>query len=155
MIGARHQPLTAAFTSDIELNEPSSFSSPPCFLHELDPCYFGYLGDDEVRELLADLLRAKLTGTRVENAWVHAMLLRQAARQNGRNTLSFGEASQMIEPDSAGSLQSLPTYDQERLESKLEDALPRLHDEVLRRDLEQVLGLLKRNRHGGERRSNG
>jgi hypothetical protein len=27
-------------------------SSPPCFMHELDPSWLGYLGRDEVRGLL-------------------------------------------------------------------------------------------------------
>src|SRR5690349_15139048 len=55
-------------------------NSPPCFMHELDPSYLGYLGRDEVRGLLQALLAAKWSGTVVEAAWVHAMLRRHLAR---------------------------------------------------------------------------
>jgi ribose 5-phosphate isomerase A len=55
-------------------------SSPPCFMHELDPSYLGYLGRDEVRGLLEGLLVAKWSGTVVEAAWVRAMLRRHHAR---------------------------------------------------------------------------
>ena len=55
-------------------------SSPPCFMHELDPSYLGYLSRDEVRELLEALLVVKWSGTVVEAAWVRAMLRRHLAR---------------------------------------------------------------------------
>jgi hypothetical protein len=155
MIGARHQPLTAASTFNADSGGTASFSSPPCFLHELGPSYLGYLADREVRALLAELLRAKLTGTRIENAWAHAMLLRQAARMDGRGTFTSPGASRALEPEGTCSLQPLSASEQERLEAKLEDALPRLQDPGLRQDLEQVLRLLKRDKQGAERHSNG
>ena len=55
-------------------------SSPPCFMHELDPSYLGYLSRDKVRELLEALLVMKWSGTVVEAAWVRAMLRRHLAR---------------------------------------------------------------------------
>lgn len=153
MTGAQHQPLTAASIPDADPGEPASFSSPPCFLHELDPSYFGYVEDRVVGELLAELLRAKLTGTRVENAWAHAMLLRQAARADGRQTFTSPGATHAVEQKGTGSLQPLSASEQECLKAKLEDALPRLQDLGLRQDLAQLLRLLKRDRHSDERRS--
>ncbi|MFC7739310.1 hypothetical protein ACFQX4_26915 [Roseomonas sp. GCM10028921] len=155
MIDTQHQPITAASTTDDGPGEPTSFSSPPCFLHELDPSYFGYLEHREVRGLLTDLLRAELSGTRVENAWAHAMLLRQAVRLDSRTIFSSPEPSRAVKPEGTGSLQPLSLHEQERLKTKLVDALPRLHDRGLRQDLEQILRLLKRERSDGERRSNG
>ena len=153
MIGDQHQPLTAAFSSDADPGEPASFSSPPCFLHELEPSYFGYLEDSEVSDLLTELLRAKLNGTRVENAWAHAMLLRQAARAAGRQTFTSPEASHAAEQKGVGALQPLSASAQECLRAKLDDALPRLRDPGLRQDLEQLLHLLKSDKHDSERRS--
>ena len=46
-------------------------NSPPCFMHELDPSYLGYLGRDEVRELLEALLARHPHGT-VHVAWDNA-----------------------------------------------------------------------------------
>ena len=42
-----------------------SFSSPPCFLHELDPSYLGYADRDEVLGLLNELLEAERAGAKV------------------------------------------------------------------------------------------
>lgn len=37
-----------------DADEEASFSSPPCFIHELRPEYLGYLSEAETADLLAD-----------------------------------------------------------------------------------------------------
>ena len=39
-------------------------ASPPCFMHEADPTYFGYLGTGEVVALLNELLEGERAGAR-------------------------------------------------------------------------------------------
>ncbi|MXP65122.1 hypothetical protein E0493_17385 [Roseomonas sp. M0104] len=111
--------------------EPSpAYSSPPCFLHELDPGYLGYLGREEVAALLRDLFAAEHFGTLLEAAWLRCMLRRHLA--------GLGEASEAPPgaPPAALSRQALL--------SRLRDALPRLHDALLRRDLADLLAVLER-----------
>ncbi|HEY8614380.1 MAG TPA: hypothetical protein VIL69_24225 [Roseomonas sp.] len=124
-----------------DISQIISCSSPPCFLRELDPAYLGYLPSGEVLDLLADLLAVDLAGTRVEKAWVHAMLLRHTARIGGSKR-----------PDGARPPSTLTALEHEQLGARLEDALPRLDDEALRQDLKQVLSMLKRDKQGGELR---
>ena len=108
-------------------------SSPPCFLHELDPTYLSYLGRAEVAALLRDLLTAEQPGTFLEMAWLRGMLRRHLA--------SLGEAPEPGAP-AAGP--------QEGLLCRLREALPRLHDERLRGDLTDLLAILE---HGAQQRS--
>ena len=61
-------------------NATITCSSPPCFMHELDPSYLGYLRCDEVSVLLEDLLAAEWSGTWLETAWLRAMLRRHLTR---------------------------------------------------------------------------
>jgi len=124
-------------------------SSPPCFMHELDPSYLGYLSRDKVRELLEALLVMKWSGTVVEAAWVRAMLRRHLARP-GLTRLSAPSHSQgeaaidgALSPEPAGGGADCLTL-------RLRAALPRLADDALQRDLAEVLRMLERDlrRHG-------
>lgn len=122
-----------------------SYSSLPYFLHELDPTYLGYLDRDEVRDLLRNLLATDLSGTRLEQAWVHAMLLRHLAQIDDHSC-------QLVSTGDAGASLARSTYDRKQLEVRLKDALPRLEDKALRQDLEQVVSMLKRERRSGDLR---
>lgn len=117
-------------------------SSPPCFMHELDPTYLGYLGHDEVIALLWDLLAVEWSGTVLEKAWLRAMLRRHLASRRGASPARHGE------PDGFGPVGG----EAGRLASRLQEALPRLQDHALRDDLQQVLGVLEREQR---RRGNG
>jgi hypothetical protein len=134
-------------------NQITSYSSPPCFLHELDPSYRGYLGRDEVLHLLEDLLAAELPGTRVERAWHHAMLLRHKARIDGPATLAPRLAGDLVGHERASGLSAVSGSSHERLAAELEVTLPRLENDSLKQDLEQILFLLKRDKpsHVGRR----
>jgi hypothetical protein len=126
-------------------------SSPPCFMHELDPAYLGYLGRDEVSVLLKDLLAAEWFGTWLETAWLRAMLRRHLTRlgkvpplesdRPGRTGRTVGD------PGAAPS-----DGRQDRLTRRVCEALPRLHDEALRRDLTDLLGIMEREMLRRQRR---
>jgi hypothetical protein len=116
-----------------------SGSSPPCFLHELDPSFLGYLSRDEVVALLHNLLAAEWAGTTLERAWLRAMLRRQIEHIGGRCETSSPPGDPAV-IDDGGSRADLG-----RLTGELRQALPRIYDEVLRRDLEQVMARLDRD----------
>lgn len=116
-----------------------SGSSPPCFLHELDPSFLGYLSRDEVLQLLHNLLAAEWAGTMLERAWLRAMLRRHIQHSGGRGETSSPPGG----PGAAHDAGFRP--DLSRLADKLRDALPRIYDEALRRDLEQVMAKLYRD----------
>jgi hypothetical protein len=111
-------------------------NSPPCFMHELDPSYLGYLGRDEMSALLGAVLAADWGGGAPEAARSRAALRR---RFEALGTASCGAA-----------LSGVPgaPLDREpgRLARRVRAALPRLHDHALRRDLEEALGALERGR---------
>ena len=104
-------------------------SSPPCFMHELDPTYLGYLGREEVAALLAGLLAVDWGDAVPDEARLRAAL-------RGRLEASGGPvAAACCAP--------------ERLAQTVRKALPRVHDDGLRRDLGELLGALGRS--GGAR----
>ena len=111
-------------------------SSPPCFMHELDPSHLGYLGQDEVTALLGAVLAADWGGADPEAARSRAALRR---RFEALGTASCGAA-----------LSGAPGAPLDRepglLARRARAALPRLHDHALRRDLEEALGALERGR---------
>ena len=115
-------------------------SSPPCFMHELDPAYLGYLGREEVAALLEDLLAAEWSGTWLETAWIRAMLRRHLAhlgseRKPFRSEIRVGAESGAL-PPGAG---------QAQLACRLREALPRLQDDALRKDLRDLFWTLERD----------
>jgi len=124
-------------------------SSPPCFMHELDPAYLGYLGRDEVRGLLEALLVAKWAGTEVEAAWVRAMLRRHLARLGAARLPGPSHSRSEAAADGAFA-GGMADCGEDRLALRLREALPRLADDALQRDLAEVLMMLERDlrRHG-------
>jgi hypothetical protein len=126
------------------------FASPPCFMHELDPSWLGYLGRDEVRGLLEALLLAKWSGTVLEAAWLRAMLRRHLARLGA--TLPVAPRHPEGGAAAGGAVAARPADGGEnRLTLRLREALPRLADDALRRDLAEVLRMMERDlrwRHG-------
>ncbi|TDH59944.1 hypothetical protein E2C06_24840 [Dankookia rubra] len=123
-------------------------SSPPCFMHELDPSYLGYLGRDEVRELLEALLAMRWSGTVVEAAWVRAMLRRHLAHPGV--TRPPGPSHVQGEATTGGAHAGSADGGEDCLRLRLRAALPRLADGALQRDLAEVLRMLERDlrRHG-------
>lgn len=119
-------------------NATITCNSPPCFMHELDPAYLGYLGRPEVAALLEDLLVAEWSGTWLETAWLRAMLRRHLGRLG--EVSAAGPGGDVRDPAAAS-----PDGGQDRLARRVRAALPRLHDDTLRRDLADLLGIMDRD----------
>lgn len=132
-------------------NATITCSSPPCFMHELDSSYLGYLGRDEVLDLLDDLLAAEWSGTRLETAWLRSMLRRHLARLREVPPLKphrFGRKGRI-----AGDFGAEPPDGRQGwLTRRLSEALPRLHDEALRCDLTDLFGIMERDMLRRQRR---
>lgn len=116
-------------------NAAVACSSPPCFMHDLDPSYLGYLGRDEVSALLGAVLAAEWGGAVPDEARLRAVLRRHARAQGHHPRRAPDEPSR---PRSDG------------LAPMIREALPRIHDDSLRRDLEEVLGALDKGAQRGE-----
>ena len=114
--------MTAAVEEDP--NAAVVCSSPPCFMHELVPAYLGYLGREEVAALLAGLLAADWGGAVPDEA-----RLRDALR---------------LRLEALGGAAAAACCGPERLAQTVRETLPRLHDDGLRRGLEELLGALER-----------
>ncbi|KAA2213183.1 hypothetical protein [Teichococcus oryzae] len=115
-------------------------NSPPCFMHELDPSWLGYLRREEVAGLLTELLEAEPPGTVLETTWLRVMLRQHLARLGDAARMGGGHANPGA--DGAGDAAQAP------LAQRLRAALPRIHDDALRRDLADVLLTLE---HGLQR----
>lgn len=125
-------------------------SSPPCFLHELDPSWLGYLRRDEVAALLEEILAAEWSGTVIETAWLRVRLRRHLARLGGR-TPPLERHRSDIRPPARGDAAGPADVRRDRLACRVREAWPRIHDEALRRDLTDLLLILERDmrvRHG-------
>lgn len=160
--------MTAAKSSEEDVGTTGGYSSPPCFLHELDASYLGYLPGDEVLALLNELIEAERAGAKVvgrlgetatdqtvattlravakDEARFCAMLRRHVARLGGtpsRKTGLFHDKVMAL--DGIGPRLDLLNRGQGWVVRKLREALPRLHDEALRRDLQDMLTVHERN----------
>ena len=118
---------------------PSAMAPP----HEPASTAFRSLETHEIRALLDELLAAGWAGTRLEKAWLGAMLWRHlgrldAASDRRRNpVLERAVAPPDAPPPAAAEL--------ERLARRLREALPRLQHGALRYDLGEVLRMLERD----------
>lgn len=88
--------------------EELSFSSPPCFMHEVRPEYLGYMSEAEVEELLTEIraLWSKTLGTADDEAEGARRTLRERCRE------------------------ALPRVYPSTLRDELEDLLARLEEEL-------------------------
>lgn len=144
------------------------YSSPPCLLHELDASYLGYLADDEILALLNEMLEAERAGSKVvgqlseaatertvattldavakDEARFCAMLRRHVVQLGGtpsRKTGAFHD--KVLALDGMGRRLELLNRGQGWVVRKLRDALSRIHDDALRRDLQEMLTAHERN----------
>jgi hypothetical protein len=102
-------------------------NSPPCFMHELDPSYLGYLRPEEVSALLDAVLAAEWGGAVPDETRLRAALRRHAGAPG-------------LRPDRPPSEALRRGFD--GLAPMIREALPRIHDDALRRDLQAVLDAL-------------
>lgn len=126
MSGSRKVERQAAPPVEEDPNAAVVCGSPPCFMHELDPTYLGYLSQGEVSALLDALLAAEWGGAVPDEARSRAALRRHLEAPGDRPA---------TEPPRSGL---------DRLAPMVREALPRIHNDALRRDLEEVIGALER-----------
>jgi hypothetical protein len=160
--------MNDAKSSERDDDVTDGYSSPPCSLHELDVSYLGYLAADEVLALLNELIEAERAGAKVvgrlgetatddnvattlravakDEARFCAMLRRHVARLGGtpsRKTGLFHDKVMALE--GIGPRIELLNRGQGWVARKLREALPRIHDDALRRDLQEMLTVHERN----------
>src|SRR3712207_2255124 len=127
-------------------NAAAVCSSPPCFMHELDPSYLGYLGREEVSALLGGLLAAKWGDGAPDEARLRTVLCRHLEALGGCPDRVPSASCGAAASDGPAAAAEAADRRSDRLAPTVREALPRIHDNALRRDLEQVLGALE---HGG------
>ena len=177
-------PASVAFdlTTNEDAGNANAYASPPCFMHELDPSYLGYLSTSETVALLNHLLEGERAGARAA-----AEMARQGADESDRVTLRgiaqdegrfcamlarhitrLGETpslqtgafyGKLIALDSSGERIDLLNRGQAWVVRKLQEPLPRIGDTELHRDLKKMLEVHERNIHqcaemAGEARGN-
>ena len=142
--------------------EVDSCASPPCFLHELDEAWLGYMTRPEVLELLNRLLEAERAGARgvglmsrqepaasrrdalrrvaADEAAFCAMLARHIVRFGGAPSRATGAFyDKLASLDTVGRRLELLDRGQGWVARKLREALPRIADDPLYRDLRDML----------------
>ena len=129
---ARRAAVRTAASVEEDPNATVVCNSPPCFMHELDPSYLGYLPREEVRTLVDALLVAEWGAAAPDEARLRAALRRHLEGLEGRPDREPGASGEAL---CRGS---------DRLAPMVREALPRIHDDALRRDLEETLGALER-----------
>lgn len=143
-------------------DETPGYASPPCFMHELDPSYLGYLSREETLTLLNELLEdvraeaylmhdiesmdshrglsALFRELRTDQARFNVMLIRHIERLDGTPSEKTGEISARLTVDLPIENQ-LQTFNsrQRKLYAKLEAARLRIYQDDLREDLAGML----------------
>lgn len=151
-----------------EAEPAQGFASPPCFLHEVDPAYQGHLGQGETVAFLNELLEAERAGAKgvalraraagdtalqqalravaQDEARFCAMLAGHIERLAGTPSAKTGAFLQKLAPvEDTGAWLTLLNRGQGWVVRRLSEALPRIADAGLRRDLEEMLDVHERN----------
>lgn len=145
-----------------------TYASPPCFMHELDPSYLGYWSREDILALLNRLLEAERAGARgvgamskegsdkESRAALHAiakdearfcaMLTRHIARLGGTPSVETGAFyEKLLAVETSDARIDLLNRGQGWVVRKLQEALPRIGDDALQRDLRNMLDIHERN----------
>jgi Domain of unknown function (DUF6306) len=146
----------------------ATFASPPCFMHELDPAYLGYLPPDETIALLNLLLEAEKAGARGvmrmardttnarlcveltaiarDEAGFCAMLAKHIRRLGGEPSTATGAFyDKLVAREGDAERMALLDRGQTWVALKLREVLPRIGDEALHKDLAVMLDVHERN----------
>lgn len=144
-------------------------ASPACAMHEADPAYMGFMPDAEIAAFLNVLLEAERAGAKgtramltevpvgapgagllavvaTDEARFCAMLAGHVTRLGGTPTRATGAFYEklMASPAGAARFQFL-NRGQGWVARKLREALPKIRDDGLRRDLREMLDVHERN----------
>ena len=166
-------PANGAFepAPERDMGSAAGYSSPPCFLHELDPSYLGYASREEVLALLNLLLESERAGARGarqmseqstnaeartalhdiarDEARFCAMLSHHITRLGdmpNRRTGAFHE--KLAEVEALDDQLALLNRGQGWVVHRLREAIPRIADDPLHADLQ---GMLETHEHNIER----
>ncbi|QNT68772.1 DUF6306 domain-containing protein [Defluviicoccus vanus] len=151
-----------------ERDDAPTSSSPPCFLHDAEPAYQGYLERAQVLALLDELLEAERAGAKVartlsadaaggpaedalrslamDEAHFCAMLARhikQLEASPSQRTGAFRE--KVLALEGLDNRLRLLNRGQGWVVRKLQEALPRIADETLHADLADMLSVHETN----------
>jgi hypothetical protein len=153
---------------DEDPNSRACYASPPCFMHELDPSYLGYMNRDELLTMLNELLEAERAGARgvaalarrqsegpvgralhdvaADEARFCAMLTRHIRRLGGQASRTTGGFYDklMAQRELAAQLRLLDRG-QGWVVRRLREALGRIGDDALHADLRDMLDVHERN----------
>jgi hypothetical protein len=153
---------------DGDVDERRGFASPPCSMHELDPSSLGYMSQGEVLPLLGQLLEGERAGARSvgvmskeasrsqagsalrdiarDEARFCAMLTHHIRRLGGIPSTTTGAFYDkvMALKETAQRLDLL-NRGQGWVVRKLREALPRIDDDALHKDLREMLEVHERN----------
>lgn len=149
-------------------DESRTYASPPCFMHELDSSYFGQTSPSELVTLLNSLLEGERAGARgvgemskratsaerrrllravaKDEATFCAMLTRHIVRLGGVPSTATGAFYGKLAATEPGRAQiDLLNRGQGWVVRELRKALPKIGDELLHRDLTEMLQVHLRN----------
>lgn len=150
------------------MNDRRTYSSPPCFLHEVDPAYSGYLSNEDTVELLNTLLEAERAGARGvaamsqdpdsaeikplldevagDEARFCGMLTRHIKRLGGRPSRVTGSFyGKLLARETLRARLEFLDRGQSWVVRELQEALPRIADDTLHADLVDMLRVHERN----------
>lgn len=150
------------------MRDRRTYSSPPCFMHDVDPTYSGYLSNSDILELLNTLLEAERAGARgvgamsrePANATVQPLLAEVAhdearfcgmlsehiKRLGGRPSRVTGSFySKLLARKTLADQLDLLDRGQSWVARQLRENLPRIADDALHADLKEMLDVHERN----------
>jgi 5-formyltetrahydrofolate cyclo-ligase len=153
---------------DLSYDEGPAYASPPCYLHELDPEYLGVMSASEIIALLNVLLEGERAGARgvaemskgtnaapdraalrdiaMDEARFCAMLTRQITRLGGTPSAATGAFyGKLLTLETPRERIDLLNRGQTWVVRKLQEALPRIGDGALHRDLKEMLAAHESN----------
>ena len=153
---------------DGDPNSAPSYASPPCFMHELDPSYLGYLSRTEVLAFLNTLLEGERAGARGagkmsqtasdtgvgatlrriahDEARFCAMLALHVQRLGGTASASTGAFyDKLLALEDQNDRLELLNRGQGWVVRTIREALPRISDQRLKDDLGEMVKVHERN----------
>ncbi len=163
-----HRHAMAAPSNDDAAARPRQPASAPCYMHEADPSYFGYLTDAEIIPILNQLLEAERAGAHgvAEMAWQistpdQRFTLRAVATDEARFCAMLHGHIERLGGDASSStgaflekLRGVPgeqdkitllNKGQGWVARRLREILPKIRDTALIKDLKVMLDVHERN----------
>ncbi len=143
-------------------DDTAGYASPPCFMHELDPSYLGYLSPEDTLALLNELLEAVRAESRLmrdiesldshrglsalfrdlrtDQARFNVMLMRHIERLGGTPSEKTGALGAPLSSDLPMERQLHEFNAKQRaLYARLETTRLQIHEDDLREDLTEML----------------